>query len=66
MTPKQQTGTDGSAAAAEYDELEETAEIMSDSETLAAIEGGLAEFSREETVTLADLRAELGPRRSPQ
>lgn len=50
----------------EYDALEETAEIMSDSETLVAIEAGLAEFSRGETVTLADLRAELDARRSAQ
>jgi prevent-host-death family protein len=47
----------------EYDALEETAEILSDSETLAAIEAGLAEFAREETVTLADLRSELAKRR---
>ena len=48
----------------EYDALEETAEILSDSETLAAIEAGLAELSRDETVTLEDLRAELDSRRS--
>ena len=36
----------------EYDALEETAEILSDSETLAAIEAGLAEISRGEIVTL--------------
>ncbi len=48
----------------EYDALEETAEILSDSETLAAIEAGLGEFSRDETVTFADLRAELDARRS--
>jgi antitoxin YefM len=48
----------------EYDALEETAEILSDSETLAAIEAGLAELSREEVVSLADLRAELDERRS--
>ncbi len=48
----------------EYDALEETAEILSDSETLAAIEAGLAEVSRGEVVTLADLRAELETRRS--
>ena len=41
----------------EYDALEETAEILSDSETLAAIEAGLAELSRGEIVTLAALRA---------
>jgi antitoxin YefM len=49
----------------EYDALEETAELLSDSATLAAIEAGLGEFSRDETVTLADLRAELDARRSP-
>lgn len=48
----------------EYDALEETAEILSDSETLAAIDAGLAELSRGEVVTLADLRAELDERRS--
>jgi antitoxin YefM len=48
----------------EYDALEETAEILSDSETLAAIEAGIAELSRGEVVTLADLRAELDHRRS--
>ena len=48
----------------EYDALEETAEILSDPETLAAIEAGLAEVSRGEIVTLADLRAELDERRS--
>ena len=50
----------------EYDALEETAEILSDSETLAAIEAGLGELSRDETVTLEDLRAELDARRSAQ
>lgn len=48
----------------EYDALEETAEILSDSATLAAIEAGLAELSRGESVELADLRAELDERRS--
>jgi PHD/YefM family antitoxin component YafN of YafNO toxin-antitoxin module len=48
----------------EYEALEETAEILSDFETLAAIEAGLAELSRGEMVTLADLRAELDERRS--
>jgi PHD/YefM family antitoxin component YafN of YafNO toxin-antitoxin module len=48
----------------EYAALEETAEILSDSETLAAIEAGLAELSRGEVVTLQDLRAELDKRRS--
>ncbi len=48
----------------EYEALEETAEILSDSATLAAIEAGLAELSREKTVTLAELRAELAHRRT--
>ncbi|MCW3068910.1 MAG: hypothetical protein JWL67_1535 [Solirubrobacterales bacterium] len=48
----------------EYEALEETAEILSDSATLAAIEAGLAEFAREETVALADLRHELAQRRA--
>jgi antitoxin YefM len=48
----------------EYDALEETAEILSDPETLAAIEEGLAEVSRGEVVTLEELRAELDERRS--
>jgi antitoxin YefM len=48
----------------EYDALEETAEILSDSETLAAIEAGLGELARGEIVTLADLHTELDARRS--
>lgn len=48
----------------EYQALEETAEILSDSDTLAAIEAGLAELSRDETVTLEQLRDELAERRS--
>ncbi len=48
----------------EYEALEESAEILSDSATLAAIEAGLAELASGETVTLADLRAELAQRRS--
>ncbi len=47
----------------EYEALEETAEILSDSATLAAIEAGVAQLARDETVTLADLRAELAERR---
>jgi antitoxin YefM len=47
----------------EYEALEETAEILSDSDALAAIEAGLAELERGETVTLADLRHELAERR---
>jgi prevent-host-death family protein len=48
----------------EYEALEETAEILSDSATLAAIEAGLADLARGETVTLADLRTELAQRRA--
>lgn len=48
----------------EYAALEETAEILSDPDALAAIEEGLGELSRGETVTLEDLRAELDERRS--
>jgi antitoxin YefM len=43
----------------EYEALEETAEILSDSATLEAIEAGLDELGRDETVTLEDLRKEL-------
>jgi antitoxin YefM len=48
----------------EYEALEETAEILSDAGTLSAIEAGLAELSRGETVTLEDLRRELAERRA--
>lgn len=48
----------------EYEALEETAEILSDSDTLAAIEAGLGELARGETVTLDDLRQDLGQRRA--
>ncbi len=48
----------------EYDALEETAEILSDSAALAAIEEGLAEAERGETVDLEDVRRELAERRS--
>src|SRR6476646_7952379 len=48
----------------EYDELEETAEILSHPAALAALETGLAEIERDETVTLADLRSELAERRA--
>src|ERR1700678_2234573 len=48
----------------EYEALEETAEILSDSATLAAIEAGLRELARGETITLHTLRAELAERRA--
>lgn len=47
----------------EYEALEETAEILSDPGALAALEAGLAEIERGETITLAELRAELAERR---
>jgi antitoxin YefM len=48
----------------EYEALEETAEILSDPDAISAIEAGLAELSRGETITLAELRTELAERRS--
>ena len=48
----------------EYEALEETAEILSDRDAIAAIEAGLAEIERGETVTLDELRQELAERRS--
>jgi antitoxin YefM len=47
----------------EYEALEETAEILSDPDALAALEAGLAELERGETITLAELRDELAERR---
>ncbi|MDA8379723.1 MAG: type II toxin-antitoxin system Phd/YefM family antitoxin [Actinomycetota bacterium] len=47
----------------EYEALEETAEILSDTETMAAIEEGRSEVERGETVTLDELRQELRSRR---
>jgi prevent-host-death family protein len=47
----------------EYDALEETAEILSDPDALAAIDEGLAEIDRGETVTLEELRAQIAGRR---
>lgn len=48
----------------EYEALEETAEILSDPDALAALETGLAEIERGETVTLTELRSELAERRA--
>lgn len=48
----------------EYDALEETAEILSDPDALNAIEAGLGELERGETVSLSDLRRELAERRA--
>lgn len=43
----------------------ETAEILFDSDALSALEAGLAEIERGETVTLAELRDDLAKRRPP-
>lgn len=48
----------------EYEALEETAEILSDPDALAALEAGLAEITRHETITLDELRNELTQRRA--
>ena len=47
----------------EYDALEETAEILSDPATLAAVEAGLAEVERGESVPLDEVRALRAARR---
>jgi antitoxin YefM len=47
----------------EYEALEETVEILSDPDTLAALEAGLAELERGETVSVGELRRELDERR---
>lgn len=47
----------------EYEALEETAEILSDPDALSALEAGLAEISRDETVSLDEIRRELADRR---
>lgn len=47
----------------EYEALEEIAEILSDAETMAAIDEGRREVARGETVTLDELRTELQSRR---
>lgn len=39
----------------EYEALEETAEILSDPDALSALEAGLADLERGETVTLGEL-----------
>jgi antitoxin YefM len=47
----------------EYEALEETAAVLSDADALSALEAGLAELERGETITLAELRSELAERR---
>jgi prevent-host-death family protein len=48
----------------EYQALEETAEILSDTATLDALRAGLDELARGETIELDDLRRELASRRA--
>jgi prevent-host-death family protein len=48
----------------EYEALEETAEILSDSATLSAIEAGLTDLARGDSVSLAELRQDLAQRRA--
>jgi antitoxin YefM len=48
----------------EYEALEETAEILSDQDTLAALDAGLAELDKGETVTLEEVRQALRNRRA--
>ena len=50
----------------EYVALEETAEILSDPETLSAIRSGLDDLSSGEVVTLEQVRDELRHRRTTQ
>ncbi|HSZ69952.1 MAG TPA: type II toxin-antitoxin system Phd/YefM family antitoxin [Solirubrobacteraceae bacterium] len=50
----------------EYEALEETAEILSDAETLSALRAGLDELARGETIELGDLRRELMELRAAQ
>lgn len=47
----------------EYQELEDSAEILSDPDALGAIEAGLADLNRGDVVTLEALRDELANRR---
>lgn len=48
----------------EYEALEETAEILSDPVALDALQAGLGELERGETVEFDDLRRELAERRA--
>jgi antitoxin YefM len=49
----------------EYEALEETAEVLSDVDLVHAIDEGLGELDRGETISLAELRRELVGRREP-
>jgi antitoxin YefM len=46
----------------EYAALEETAEILSDDETLAAIRQGLSDIAADDVVALEDVRADFSRR----
>ena len=48
----------------EYQALEETAEILSDTGTLKAIQAGLDELAQGPTIELEDLREELAAKRA--
>ncbi len=48
---------------AEYAALEETAEILSDDDTLRAIQQGLADLADDDVVSLDELRTEMTTRR---
>jgi antitoxin YefM len=48
----------------EYEALEETAEILSDSATLDSLQAGLGELERGETVELGELRRGLADGRA--
>ncbi len=48
----------------EYEALEETAEILSDHDTLLALSAGLGELARGETIEFDELRRELAERRA--
>lgn len=48
----------------EYEALEETAEILSDADALNALQAGLVEHARGETIEFDDLRRELAERRA--
>lgn len=49
----------------EYEALEETAEILSDDDTLAAIRHGLDDLAREDLMSLEQVREDLTGRDAP-
>src|ERR1035441_10454576 len=70
ITPHLWLSRDGKPAAAlipidEYEALEETAEVLSDVDLVHAIDEGLGELDRGETISLAELRRGLAGRREP-